>query len=74
VIVTADAERIEAKRLLRLTRDGDHDRFPYDVVFSAEQSPVRVEHYMQMRPGIDVVPSAAVLGHGLLHPLWLWLF
>jgi len=28
---------------------------------------------MQMRPGIDLVSSAAVLGHGLLHPLWLWL-
>jgi hypothetical protein len=24
--------------------------------------PVGVEHYMQMRPGIDVVPSPAVLG------------
>ena len=34
---------------------------------------VRVEHYMQMLPGIDLVPSAAVLGHGLLHSLWLWL-
>jgi hypothetical protein len=29
---------------------------------------------MQMRPRIDVVPSAAVFGHGLLHPLWLCLF
>jgi hypothetical protein len=27
-----------------------------------------------MRPGIDMVPSAAVLGHGLRQPLWLWLF
>jgi hypothetical protein len=24
---------------------------------------------MQMRPGIDMVPSAAVLGHGLRQPL-----
>jgi hypothetical protein len=29
---------------------------------------------MQMRPGIDLVPSIAVLGHGLLHRLRLWLF
>jgi hypothetical protein len=28
--------------------------------------PVGVEHYMQMRPGIDVVPSPAVLGHGMM--------
>jgi hypothetical protein len=27
-----------------------------------------------MRPSIDLVPSAAVFGHSLLHPLWLWLF
>jgi hypothetical protein len=34
-----------------------------------------MEHDMQMRPGIDLVPSAAVFGHGLLlHALWLWLF
>jgi hypothetical protein len=30
-----------------------------------------VEHDVQVRPGIDAVPPAAVLGHRLLHPLWL---
>ena len=75
VIVTAHAEGIEAKRLLPLARDRDHDRGPHDAVrLPAEQLPVGVEHYMQMRPGIDLMPPAAVLGHGLLHPLWLWLF
>src|SRR5262245_24840285 len=75
VIVAAHAEGIEAQRLLPLAGNGDHDRLPYDVVrFPAAQLPVGVEHYMQMRPGIDPVPSIAILGHGLLHPLWLWLF
>src|SRR3984893_12789792 len=75
VIVAANAKGIEAERLLPLARGGDHDRGPFDVVrFPAEQLPVGVEHYMQMRPGIDLMPSVAVLGHGLLHPLWLWLF
>src|SRR5439155_18609710 len=74
VIVTAHAEGIEAERLLPLARDGDHDRGPFDAVrLPAEQLPVGVEHYMQIWPGIDMVPSAALLGHGLLHPLWLWL-
>src|SRR5207245_7998719 len=68
-------EGIEAEGLLPLARDGDHDRGPFDAVrLPAEQLPVGVEHYMQMRPGIDLVPSIGVLGHGLLHPLWLWLF
>jgi hypothetical protein len=31
-----------------------------------------VEHDMQVRPGIDAVPPTPVLGHRLLHPLWLW--
>jgi hypothetical protein len=75
VIVTAHAEGIEAERLLPLAGDGDHDRGPFDAVrLPAKQLPVGVEHYMQMRPGVDVAPSAAVLGHGLLHPLWLRLF
>src|SRR6266446_4989017 len=75
VVVAALAEGIEAERLLPLARDGDHDRGPHDVIrLPAEQLPVGVEHYMQMRPGIDLVPSIAVLRHGLLHPLWLWLF
>src|SRR5215469_13766438 len=29
---------------------------------------------MQMRSGIDPMPSAGFLWHGLLHPLRLWLF
>src|SRR6516162_7528201 len=75
VIVTAHAKGIEAKRMLPFARDRDHDRGPHDLVrLAAEQLPVWVEHYMQMRPGIDVMPSAAILGHCLLHPLWLWLF
>src|SRR4029077_13219343 len=75
MIVAAHAEGIEAQRLLPLARDGDHDRGPFDAVrLPAEQLPVGVEHYMQMRPAIDLVPSIAVLRHGLLHPLWLWLF
>jgi hypothetical protein len=55
--------------------DRDHDRGPFEVVrLRAEQAPVGVKHYVQMRSGIDAVPSIAILGHGLLHPLWLWLF
>jgi hypothetical protein len=72
VIVAAHAEGIEAEGLLLLARDGDHDGGPFDAVrLPAEQLPVGVEHYMQMRPGIDLMPSVAVLGHGLLHPLRL---
>src|SRR5207244_7085113 len=75
VIVTAHAEGIEAERLLRLARDGDDDRGTFDAVrLPAEQLPVGVEHDMQMRPGIDLVPSVAVLGHRLLHSPWLWLW
>jgi hypothetical protein len=75
VIVTTQAEGIEAERLLALARDGHHDAGPLDIVrLPAEQLSVGVEHNMQMRPGLDVVPSAAVLGHRLLHALWLWLF
>jgi hypothetical protein len=29
---------------------------------------------MQMRPGIDAVPSTAILRHDRLRPLWLWLW
>jgi hypothetical protein len=29
---------------------------------------------VQVRPGIDAMPSAVLLRHRLLHPLWLWLF
>jgi hypothetical protein len=73
--MAARAEGIEAQRLLSLARNRDHDRSPFDVIrLPAEQLSVGVEHDMQMRPGIDAVPSAAVLGHGLRHPLWLWLF
>src|SRR5207302_9389547 len=75
VVVAALAKGIETERLLPLARDGDHDRLPYDAVRRpAEQLPVGVEHYVQVRSGIDLVPSIAVLGHGLLHRPWLWLF
>jgi len=73
VIVTAHAEGIEAERLLPLASDGNDDRGPFNTVWlPTEQLPVGVEHYMQMRPGIDAVPSRVVLRHGLLHSLWLW--
>jgi hypothetical protein len=74
--VAADAERIEAEGLFGFARDGNHNRLPQDAVrLPTEQLPVGMEHDMQMRPGIDLVPSAAVFGHGLLlHALWLWLF
>jgi hypothetical protein len=29
---------------------------------------------MKVRPGFDLVPSAAILGHGRLHRPWLWLW
>jgi len=75
VIVAARAEWIKAERLLPLAGDGNDDRGPFDAVrLPAEQLPVGVKHYVQMRPGTDLVPSGAVLGHGLLHPLWLRLF
>src|SRR5271169_6407505 len=73
MIVAAHTERIEAQRLLALAGDGNHDRGPLDAVRLPAQ-PVGVEHYLQVRAGIDLVPSAAVLGHGRLHRLWLWLW
>jgi hypothetical protein len=77
VIVASDAERIEAERLLPLARYGDQDRGSFDFVrLPAEQLPVGIEHNVQMRPGIDAMPSTALLRHRLLHllRLWLWLF
>jgi hypothetical protein len=68
VIVAARAEWIKAERLLPLAGDGNDDRGPFDAVrLPAEQLPVGVKHYVQTRPGTDLVPSGAVLGHGLLH-------
>jgi hypothetical protein len=72
--MAAPTEGVEPQCLFLFAGDGNHDRRVFDTVgLPAEQLPVWVEHYMQMRPGIDLVSSAAVLGHGLLHPLWLWL-
>ena len=73
MIVASDAEGIEAERLFPLTRDGDHDRGPFDFV-RLPAEPVGIEHNVQVRPGIHAMPSAVLLGHRLLHPLWLWLF
>jgi hypothetical protein len=65
--VAAHAERVKAEGLFRLPRDGHYNRLPQDAVrLAAEQLPVGMEHYTEMRPGIDLVPSAAILGHGLL--------
>jgi len=75
MVVASDAEGIEAERLFPLTRHGDQDRGPFDFVrLPAEQLPVRIEHDLQMRPGTDAMPSAALLRHRLLHPLRPWLF
>jgi len=75
VVVAPDAEGIEAERLFPLASHTDQDRRPFDFIrLSAEQLPVGIEHDVQMRPGIDAMPSAARLGHRLLHPLRLWLF
>ena len=65
--------RQEAERLFPLTRDGDYDRGPFDFV-RLPAEPVGIEHNVQVRPGIHAMPSAVLLGHRLLHPLWLWLF
>jgi hypothetical protein len=75
VIVASDAERIEAERLFPLARDGDQDRGSLDFVrLPAEQLPVGIEQNVQMRPGIDAMPSTPLLRHRLLHLLRLWLF
>ena len=73
VIMASRAEGIEAERLLPLARDGDQDRGPFDFV-RLPAEPVRIEHNVQVRPGINAMPSATFLRHRLLHPLWLWLF
>src|SRR5439155_6968540 len=68
VVVGAHAEGVEAQRLLALAGHGNHDRGPFDLVLTAGQPPVGVEQYLEMRPGIDLMPAAPVLGHRLLHP------
>jgi hypothetical protein len=69
VDVSAHAEWVEAKRLLALAVHGNHNRGPLGLVrLAAGQPPVRVEQYLKMRPCIDLVPAALVLGHCLLHP------
>ena len=58
-----------------LARHGDQNRRPFDFVRPpAEQLPVGIELDVQMRTGTDLMPSAALLGHRLLHPLRLRLF
>jgi len=58
-----------SKRLLALADNGNHDRGPLDLVgLAAGQPPVRVEQHFEMRPGIDLMKTAPVLGHCLLHP------
>jgi hypothetical protein len=71
--MASHAEGIEAERLLLLARDSDQDRGPFDFV-RLPAEPVRIEHNVQVRPGIDAMPSATLLRHRLLDPLWLWLF
>jgi hypothetical protein len=71
--MASHAEGIEAKCLLPLARDGDQDRGPFDFV-RLPAEPVGIEHNVQVRPGINAMPSAALLRHRLLHPLWLGLF
>jgi len=44
------------------------------VDLTATQLSVWVEHYVEMRTSIDLVPSATFLGHGLLHPPRLVVF
>src|SRR5205823_8602867 len=41
---------------------------PILVRLATRQPPVGVEQYLEMRPGIDLMPAASVLGHPLLHP------
>jgi len=73
VIMASHAEGIEAERLFPLTRDGDHDRGPFDFV-RLPAKPVGIEHDVQVWPGINAMPSVALFRHCLLHPRWLWLF
>ena len=73
VIMASHAEGIEAERLLLLARDGDQNRGPFDFVRRPSE-PVGIEHNVQLRPGINAMPSAALLRYRLLYPLWLWLF
>jgi len=69
VEVGAHAEGVEAQRLLPLAGYGNNDRGPFDLVrFAAGRPPVRMKQYLELRPGIDLVPAAPVLGHRLLHP------
>jgi hypothetical protein len=71
VIMASRAEGIEPERLLPFARDGDQDRGPFDFVRLLAE-PVGIEHNVQVRPGINAMPSAALLRHRLLHPLWLF--
>ena len=69
MVVRAHAEGVEAQRLLAFAGHGNHDRGAFDLVrFAAGQLPVRVKQYLEMRPGIDMMPAIPVLGHRLLHP------
>jgi hypothetical protein len=69
MVVRAHAEGVETQRLFALAGHGNHDRGPFDLVrLTAGQPPVRMEPYLELRPGIDMMPAAPVLGHRLLHP------
>jgi hypothetical protein len=68
VVVSAHTEWVEAQGLLTLTGYCNHDGGPFDLVRVATgQPPIRVEQYLKMRPGIDMMPAAPVLRHRLLH-------
>jgi hypothetical protein len=75
VVMASNSEGVEAQRLLTFADHGDNDRRALDTVdLTATQLSVWVEHYVEMRTSIDLVPSAAFLGHGLLHPPRLVVF
>jgi hypothetical protein len=69
MVVRTHTEGVETQRLFALASRGNHDRGPFDLVrLTAGQPPVRVEQYLEMRPGTDMMPAAPVLGHRLLDP------
>jgi hypothetical protein len=75
MVMAAHAEGVKAQRLIALADDRNNDGWAFNPVgLPAKELPVGMEHYMQMRPGIDLVPSTALLGHVLLDPPLLVLF
>jgi hypothetical protein len=59
--MASHAEGIEAERLLPVARDGHHDQGPFDFVRLPAQ-PIGIEHNVQVRSGINAMPSAALSG------------